>query len=225
MSQIILDAGSGNTCKNDIGYIEKMIDEVKAVDTGKHEIIFKWQLFQKAGANVPLKLACFRHAYEYAEDLGYKTTASVFDMDSLKYLLSYNVPFIKIANNRKLDWLIGEIPRKVPVYVSIGSELEYNCITTDLEIISLLCISRYPAEIQDYEKLYKRLLMYDLNLNMFVKNPNPRKGMGISDHIIGLDLFKKYNPAIWEKHLKLPDSIGLDAGEFAITPEELREIL
>ena len=30
---------------------------------------------------------------------------------------------------------------------------------------------------------------------------------------------------IWEKHLKLEDSKGLDAGSWAITPEELAEIL
>ena len=30
----IVDIGSGETCKNDIPYIKRMIDELKAVDTG-----------------------------------------------------------------------------------------------------------------------------------------------------------------------------------------------
>ena len=218
--------GSGNTCKNDIDYIKKMIDAVKAVDTGKHEIIFKWQLFCKAGANVPLKLGCFRHAYEYAEDLGYKTTASVFDKDSLRYLLSYNVPFIKIANNRKLDWLIGEIPRKVPVYVSYGDKDDWIKRKYNPDVY-MLCISKYPATIEDYRKAfgdYYMTMPHKAYFSIF-KDCKELDIWGISDHTIGIDLFKTYNPAIWEKHLKLQDSIGLDAGEFAITPEELREIL
>ncbi len=50
MSQIILDFGSGNTCHNDWTYAKRMIDELKAVDTGKHEIIIKWRDTEE-GAN------------------------------------------------------------------------------------------------------------------------------------------------------------------------------
>ncbi|MFA5715059.1 MAG: hypothetical protein WC998_04935, partial [Candidatus Paceibacterota bacterium] len=105
MSQIILDFGSGNTHKNNWDYLKRMIDELKAVDTGKHEIIIKHQLFKAAGDNLPLDPWVFDAAYDYAKKLGYKTTSSVFDLESLKFLLNYDIPFVKIANRRDLDWL------------------------------------------------------------------------------------------------------------------------
>jgi hypothetical protein len=49
--------------------------------------------------------------------------------------------------------------------------------------------------------------------------------LAISDHTTSWDLFNKYNPEIIEWHYKLSDSIGLDAGDFARTPEQLKEVL
>jgi hypothetical protein len=63
-------------------------------------------------------LTVFEYAYYYARDKGYKTTASVFDEFSLYCLLKYNIPFVKIANRPDLYWLAGEVPRKIPVYMS-----------------------------------------------------------------------------------------------------------
>jgi sialic acid synthase SpsE len=136
---IILDFGSGNTCQNDVDIVKRMIDELKAVDTGKHEIVIKWQLFIHAGENLLLNHTIFDIAYEYAAKLGYRTTASVFDQSSLHFLLKYDVPFVKIANRRELDWLVGEVPRKVKVIVS-GRDL--------------CCVSEYPATVEQYEWRY-----------------------------------------------------------------------
>jgi hypothetical protein len=152
----------------------------------------------------------------------YKTTASVFDIQSLSFLLEcelpYKLPFIKIANNRKYDWLIGEIPRKYMVYKSVdkkqdllphGQYFHTMCmgdIPTDSKFgieTPLFCISEYPASIDKYPDWCKY----------------------ISDHTVGLELFHRNQPVIWEKHLRLEDSTGLDAGPFAITPRELGEIL
>jgi sialic acid synthase SpsE len=214
MSQIILDFGSGNTCRNNLELVRRMIDELKAVDTGKHKIIIKWQLFKNAGANIPLDHKIFSFAYNYAKILGYKTTASVFDKSSLDFLLNYEVLFVKIANRRDLDWLIGCVPRKMPVYVSISSSEELDKALYCNHIINqeidraLYCVSQYPAETKQYRVLGYGSLKH-----------------GFSDHTIGLELFKEIEPRLWEKHYKLSDSTGLDAGPFAITPEELREIL
>jgi sialic acid synthase SpsE len=203
---IILDFSSGNTCKNDIKYIERMIDELKAVDTGKHEVVIKWQLFQEVGENIPLKTYQFHHAYKYAALCGYKTTASVFDKFSLDFLLDYKVPFVKIANRPDLYWLAGEVPRKIPVIRSTrwGGEVT----VTDTEVV-LCCISEYPAETLDY-----------------IANFTPEAlSYGISDHTTTFELYNKYTPEIYECHYKLSDSTGLDAGPFARTPEQLAEIL
>jgi sialic acid synthase SpsE len=212
MGQIVLDFGSGNTCQNDKRIVKHMIDALKAVDTGKHEIIIKWQLFKEAGQNIPLRHDVFDYAYYYAVTKEYKTTSSVFDRESLDFLLQYPIPFVKIANRRDLDWLISWVPRRIPVYVSgdnaniVPFEDTGDEYTKSIKYMA--CISKYPAGIQDYE---------NTNWNL--------KTVGVSDHTVGLNLFKKYQPGIWEKHYKLLGSTGLDAGEFAITPEELREIL
>lgn len=204
MSQIILDFGSGNTCKNDKAYIKRMYDELKAIDTGKHEVIVKWQLFEKAGDNIPLLPEVFDYAYRYGASLGYKVTASVFDKNSLDFLLEYDIPFVKIANNRKLDWLIGEVPRKIPVYISCDNTKD---LKANSGIYNLFCISEYPAKIKDYENLPIKLCD------------------GISDHTTNFYLFNKYKPKIVEWHYKLEDSTGLDAGQFARTPKQLAEVL
>lgn len=211
MAQIILDAGSGNTCQNDKKIVKKMLDELKKVDTGKHTIIIKWQLFKEAGKNIPLEHEIFKYAYDYAKKLGYKTTSSVFDKESLDFLLQFDIPFIKIANNRDFDYLIGEIPRKIPVYVSYGDIDDIKIMKYKDNVKKMLCISEYPAEIEDYEQF---------NLEYYVKN-----GYGISDHTTDFYLFNKYQPSFVEWHYKLSDSTGLDAGEFAKTPQQLKEVL
>jgi len=206
MSQIILDFGSGNSCLNDKKIVKKMYDELKKIDTGKHQIICKWQLFKEAGMNIPLNRDVFDFAYKYGNKLGYLVTSSVFDKDSLDFLLQYDIPMIKIANNRELDWLIGEVPRKISVYVSGNknlADIPYHGLK------SMTCISKYPAEIEEYEKYYF---------------PHQIK-RAVSDHTTNWDLFNKYKPEIIEVHYGLPDSTGLDAGPFMRTPAMLKEVL
>jgi len=216
MAKIILDFGSGNTCHNDWDYTKRMIDELKAVDTGKHEVIIKWQLFKEAGENIPLDKSVFDLAYVYAKELGYQTTSSVFDKESLDFLLQFDVPFVKIANNRELDWLISEIPRKVPVYVSCGSAEQIGNWHESVRwgiIKPLLCVSNYPANMEDYEEIKKfgLYVIYDK--------------YGISDHTTNFGLWYRYQPEIIEWHFGLSDSTGLDAGPFMRTPAILKEVL
>jgi sialic acid synthase SpsE len=208
---IVLDFGSGNTCRNDIGTIKQMLDELKKVDTGKHEIVIKFQLFKEAGENIPLDRKIFEQAFKYASKLGYRTTSSVFDLDTLKFLLQFDVPFIKIANRRELDTLIGEIPRKMLVMVSYGSTDELKVAPLG-NMQRLLCVSEYPAGIEDYEKAF--------DISYYVSC-----GYGISDHTVDFELWHKYQPQIVEWHYKIEDSDGLDAGPFARTPAQLRKIL
>jgi len=205
---IILDFGSGNTCKNDIKYVERMIDELKAVDTGKHEIIIKWQLFTHAPPNERLGLVVFEHAYNYAAEKGYKTTASVFDKRSLWFLLSFDVPFVKIANRPDLYWLAGEVPRRIPVYVSGNADFyaEFKWQNGD---IPLACISDYPATALQYYDQFGAMLS---------------RGH-ISDHTTCFQLWHEWQPTTIEWHYKLADSTGLDAGDFARTPAQLEGIL
>lgn len=222
--EIILDFGSGNTCKNDKEIIKEMIDNLKKIDSGKFEIIIKWQLFKTAGENIPLNQNLFVFAIRYAKEKGYKTTASVFDVDSLNFLLGFkdDIPFIKIANNENYYSLIDLIPRGIPVYCSIktwinrliyrmnGNDNEYNYrkLRNYSNLYFFCCISKYPAEIKDYEVEFCNFPM-----------------TYISDHTIDFSLFNKYKPNKIEWHYKLQNSTGLDAGEFSRTPDQLKEIL
>ena len=205
---IILDFGSGNTCKNSKRYITQMINKLVEVDSRKHEVVIKFQLFKDVPPNIPLRHDVFRFAYEYAKEKGYKTTASVFDMDSLQFLLTFDIPFVKLANRPDLYWLAGEVPENIPVYYSVGDRFAEQDLGEGQDEL-LYCVSKYPATVSDYEDTF------------------PAGGLcyAISDHTTDFTLYHKYKPVIYEVHYKLTDSTGLDAGLFARTPEQLSEIL
>jgi len=216
MSEIILDFGSGNSCLNDKEIVKKMYDELKNADTGKHQIICKWQLFKEAGQNIPLHRDVFDYAHKYGNKLGYQVTSSVFDKESLDFLSQFDVPFVKLANRRELDWLIGEIPRKFPICISLGKH-DMNTKYLNLDNfafplqgdVAIHCVSNYPATYDDYVKAFSPGQLH----------------RGISDHTTCFSLFRKFEPELIEWHYGLPDSTGLDAGPFMRTPEMLREIL
>jgi hypothetical protein len=217
MSKIIIDMGSGETCKNDKKYVARMIDELAAVDTHKHLVFIKWQLFHAVPAGVPpLELDTYLFAVRYALAHDYLTSASVFDVPLLEYLLSYenlSLPFVKLACRPNLYHFIDRIPQTVPVYISVPHVSWGECLMQMFPRLSgapifLYCIPEYPAKSKDYEQEFGDHL-----------------GYGISDHSPNLGLFKKYQPLYYERHYKLSDSTGLDAGPHASTPEELKEIL
>ena len=209
--ELILDIGSGNTLKS-FGVGRKLIDEVMIRDSRKHKIIFKAQLFQDAPPNIPLNWDVFADLMCYSWEAGYPMTSSVFDLPSLEYLLGFmwKLPFVKIACRPDLYWLIGEIPRKIPVYVSVEDGQEWPEFD-DRKIYILSCVPAYPAEISDYSA------------------PNYNNSYGISDHTVGWRLFNRYNKygmGCWEKHLVPEHSAdNPDAGLFAVTPTELEGII
>jgi sialic acid synthase SpsE len=210
----ILDFGSGNSCLNDEKIVQKMIDELAQVDPDR-KCIIKWQLFKEAGNNIPLNKYLFALAHHWAGVLGFKTTASVFDLESLQWLLQFDIPFVKIANRPDLYWLIEKVPRGISIIQSIDkNNLEdfkyYKNKFLNLNYDGILCcISKYPATMLDYINNY-------YNSNMLSR--------GISDHTCDWKLYRKCRPDNYEVHFKLPDSTGLDAGEFARTPDMLKEI-
>ena len=85
----------------------------------------------------------------------------------------------------------------------------------------LACVSKYPAKISSYEKTYSREVTPLIDFEGFEEHILKKS---ISDHTTNWDLYKKYRPKIYECHYKLEDSTGLDAGPFAMTPEQLLEI-
>jgi len=201
----ILDFGSGNTCQNDWMYVKRMIDEFYKIfreKKCKKEIVLKWQLFIHSENNIPLNRKIFETAFFYAWGIGFQTTASVFDESSLTYLLDFDIPFVKIANQEKSQKIKGWVPDDYKVIKSVGKP-------EDVGLNSMCCVSKYPATVEDYEKTFFKT---DLK-------------KGISDHTIDWTLYHKYQPKIYECHYALDDSTGLDAGPFARRPSQLREVL
>jgi sialic acid synthase SpsE len=216
MSTIILDCGFGAQCKNDPTIIKKMIYAIKEIDSDRHKIIFKWQLFKKEIIpNLePLTYDNFSLAYHVANKLGYETTSSVFDEDSLEFLELFKVPWIKIAARPELHTkLLPKVTKKIVASVKHPHDF---ALTRKHDIVEniicyLHCIAKYPATIEEYETVWD---MSELQHS-------------ISDHTIGLKLFKKYKPLWWEKHYLLErepidDPFGND---WYATADELKEIL
>ncbi len=93
---IILDCGSGNSCKNSIDYACKMVKSI--VDLNLQNVIIKWQLFTKAGNNITLSHEVFERAYRYAAILGIRTTASIFDKKSKNFSFLWCIICAHIVN-------------------------------------------------------------------------------------------------------------------------------
>ncbi len=218
---IILEMGSGDTCKNDEVQIKAMIDAMAAADI-ERKCILKWQLFleQKFEHVETLSEECFDFALGYARKLGFKTTASVFDLTSLACLLYYKPIFIKLACRtdeyefrKEAHGLIGNIPRNVPVIMSCESHRAVNDTIfseyyNPLHDNILACVPHYPAVMTEY---LSRFGMSELD-------------NGISDHTTGLDLYKIIRPRIYEKHFVLSWQTSLDK-EWAIDEHGLKELL
>lgn len=137
---LILDFGSGDTCKNDKNQIKEMIDQLSIYDEERKAVI-KWQLFKNLSHVQSLDNESFEYAYKYAKDLGFKTTASIFDKESLEFLLKYDVPFIKIAcqtnlyDFRKATYaFIKDIPINIPLVVSVEYPDLINELSTPVSL-------------------------------------------------------------------------------------------
>lgn len=213
----IVDMGSGETCKNNIPYIRWMIDELKAVDTGKHRVVIKWQLFAPetlpGSVPAPLSLLAFDEAYKYAKELGYETTASVFDVWSLRKLLAYDVPFVKLACRSWVYPLLG-VPWKVNepaprAVVSVADGMTGIMLKQQWNPDMLCCVPEYPAIYSEYVMAFT----------------DDELAVGISDHTDTWALFEDFHPLIYECHYKLEDSTGPDAAAYARTPAMLKEVL
>lgn len=211
MSKVILDLGSGNSCRNSIDYAKRMIDVVADMDSHRHEVIFKFQLEEVSPpGQLKLDRGVFSVAYNHARKKGYACTSSVFDYPSLSYLLGFQVPFVKIACAKENRKLVAVTPRGMPILLSMDAR-EFPPDTTGVvghpEI--LLCVPECPAKLLDYPPLGQW-----------------ENNVGYSDHTPGLELWNYYHPLVYEKHFVLersPDNP--DSGVFALDPSQLQEVI
>ena len=218
---IILDMGSGETCKNDIAQVSNMINAVDTSDPREHEIILKWQLF-RGGEFEHLRAlhhGVFAYAYDYARSRGYATTASVFDRPSAKFLRGFNIPFVKgacVHESRELAiGLSNSGYWDSPIVLSVDHDnriTHYSRHVTSFTENILCCVREYPATIAQYEDQFT----------------GERLRNGISDHTDhtkGMYLLSTYRPRIYETHFCLDSQTGPDTGPFALRPNQLSNML
>ena len=208
---IILDVGEGTALRNEHAprVVHSILSTADAVEFPKEEIVVKPQLFQWEPPNRPLQHEVFANIHRECLDVGLQCTASVFDKPSLGFLLRLEIPFVKIASRTYLRRLALLVPRGVPIYASYGDmndETEYDGYVDQW----LACVSNYPAEAIDYD-----------NFGLIPRMDH----LGISDHTVGLDLYRKYRPRIYEKHFYIQGMKGPSIGPWAIDEDGLAELL
>lgn len=203
----ILDFSSGETCKNNIDYACRMIDEIPG---SEKDIVIKWQLFENIPPLTPLDREVYLKAREYARGKGYKTGSSFFDKDSLEFLKDGNADFVKMAARPRLYHLLDLVPTTMPLVVSVQDFDAYNMIRKKYPRAKIMCcIANYPARVDKYWRTF----------------PASYLARGISDHTDTWELYQKCHPDVYECHYCLDDSTGPDAASFARRPAQLREVL
>lgn len=180
-------------------YIQEFIE--KALEAGADSV--KFQLFPNephwiGSGNVYLERKNFEYAMSLAPN---QVSASVFDEDSLHYLISLKPKFIKFAFSKRQEWNWFQ--------KCIESEIGIILTTTIWDKTPINAIKLTTA-YQNNETLYPNPYMMDFS-GLF-----PEYFQGYSDHSIGwhnAHQAKLAGAQVIEKHLKLdkPDILCPDA--------------
>jgi sialic acid synthase SpsE len=204
---IILDMGGGDVCKNNIKLAEDMVKTVAKVDRFRR-CVLKWQLFTRIGGKTPLNRALFERMYWLGVDLGFKTTASVFDLESWKFLERFMPVWVKIPNTEVARSLVKEI--EIPKVISLPSYLFETWAEDQIDEEMLMCVvSEYPTTYDKYTTTFT----------------DEQLEMGISDHTTTTNLYTCYMPPVYEKHFVIPACNTDKPRPYAIGPDELKELL
>ena len=136
-------------------------------------------------------------------------TASVWDLDSIDFLIQYDIPFIKIPSAKitDIDLLNGTRETGIPVVMSLGmstfAEIDraVNIFKWDPHDLTLLwCNSSYPSKDNEL----------DLNVIPKLKIRYPWARIGYSGHEEGISaclIAKVLGAKVFEKHITLSRSM------------------
>lgn len=200
----VCEVGSCHMNKKE--YIQEFIE--KALEAGADSV--KFQLFPNkphwiGSGNVYLERKNFEYAMSLAPN---QVSASVFDEDSLHYLISLKPKFIKFAysQHHQKEWMIQCKQANIPIIVTASVwdnyEFDHVKLTTALESVF--------EGTTGQRTLYPNPYMMDFS-GLF-----PEYFQGYSDHSIGwhnAHQAKLAGAQVIEKHLKLdkPDILCPDA--------------
>lgn len=162
----------------------------------------------------------------YCKEINMPWTASVWDKDSLEFLVQYDVPFIKIPSALLTDI---ELLKKTaeyhkPVIISNGMSCEKD-VEAAVEILKncplsiLCCNSTYPT--LNYNEL-------DLDLIPFYKQKYPFAKIGYSGHEIDiLPSIVAYamGAEIIERHITLDRNLPGSDHKASLEPKIMRDLI
>jgi len=143
----------------------------------------------------------------YCRSKNIKWFASVWDIDSLKFIIKYDVDFIKIPSAKITDYdLLNAVALlKIPVIISTGMSTEKQIddavnILNNCDLTIFHCNSSYPADDKE------------LNLKYIVKlkEKYPFTKIGYSGHEEGISaciVAKTLGAEVFERHVTLSRSM------------------
>ena len=161
----------------------------------------------------------------YCKEIGIKWAASVWDINSLEFIYSFDVPFIKIPSACITDneLLLEAKASKKPLIISTGmSSLDEIMKAVELlsgcDLTILHCNSSYPAEDNEL----------DLNVIRLYKKIFPQYRIGYSGHernIYACVIAKVIGAEVIERHITLDKNMwGTDQGA-SLTEDELSTLI
>ncbi|MCD7815750.1 MAG: N-acetylneuraminate synthase family protein, partial [Bacteroides sp.] len=244
-TMIIAEAGVNHNGSMDIA--KKLIEKAKAC--GADYIKFQTAVdctskfapkaeYQKreTGANetqldmakkLRLRLEDHYKLYEYCNMAGIHYLSTAFDIESVHFLDSLNLPFWKIPSGEitNLPYLLEIAYTKKPVLLSTGMS-EMNEISTAINILKtngtpqitlLHCHTDYPTA------------MGDVNLKaMYTLRDTFGLPVGLSDHSVGIEVpiaAVAMGACVIEKHFTLDRSMKGPDHKASIEPDELTALI
>lgn len=193
-----------NIVKNTIFGTMKYIDYKKKIEFGKEE---------------------YDEIDRYCKEIGIRWTASVWDIDSLNFLMNYDVPFIKIPSACITDFellkAINKTGKDVVLSVGMSTMFEINNAIKSLDNINnisiLQCNSSYPSKNEELDISFIPELKKIFNCNV-----------GYSGHEVGYFptlLARAVGASIIERHITLDKNMKGTDHKSSLDIDELKECI
>ena len=242
---IIAEAGVNHNGDMDIA--KRLIDEAKkagadyvkfqtAVDcTSKYAPKAEYQK-RETGADetqlqmalkLRLKLEQHRELYEYCAKKGIKYLSTAFDIDSVRFLDSLQLPVWKIPSGEitNLPYLIEIAKTRKPVLMSTGmAEMDEIAVAMKIlreygtsEITLLQCHTDYPTAMDHVNLRAMNTLKQQFNVPV-----------GLSDHSVGIEVpiaAVAMGATVIEKHFTLDRNMVGPDHKASIEPDELASLV
>lgn len=174
-----------------------------------------------------LKLDQHLELYEYCQKAGIPYLSTPFDIESVNFLSTLNLPFWKIPSGEitNLPYLIKIAETHRPVVMSTGmSELEEVRAAVGVlkqygggPITLLQCHTDYPTEYRNVNLRAMRTLREEFNLPV-----------GLSDHSVGIEIpiaAAALGAVVIEKHFTLDRSLPGPDHKASVEPDELARMV